>query len=941
MPPQVGPASWEDLIRHEAEQQKVDPQLALAVAQTESSMNANTPPSSAGALGLFQLMPETAQRLGVDPTDPVQNIHGGVAELGRLLNEQQSNVKKALRLYNASPGTPDSVTDPYVQKVFKNLSRYQVATPPGPTQPSTTLQPVASHVGTPPPAPSEEGWGDWAWRQAKGVGKAFNPLTEEGQLNLAGGVGAAGGAILASPTAAVSGPIGPGTGAVLGAMTAAGMVKAGRQLFGADHTIEMGDVGSAMTQQGLQEMLGQGTATAVINPIGRRLLGARVAQYAGKKLAAAEQTLSATKQVMLGRLERALAAADQLAASTRVAARQATARTADLGRVETRGAGEAADQALAAARTAAAGNLRAARTAGSQRVAAAKSTAAQGVGQAEQARIAAATAAQAPYTSRVNTPPDAALAGRQVLDLTFEQGGAAKVAKDVAGQAVEQAAESGPPVPTASLRDRLVELSNQMTPSVLQDGDPTRAGIGSFEGYSVEQAKAILARNPDVAQALALVPPELHLPAALSYANDVVNSGDTIPFADAHKVKRLLDEVVHWDQTARTSREAATKGFRGTLRELMRGHAPYDAAAAHYKEIAPWYGKSGIAGQLRKVGQTNPEKIVPLLNAKNPTRAAHLVHLLTTQAEAGGDAEGGQAALEAVQAAWIHQNLIQGGINKLGDRLAKLHGPQQAFRDAFLGGAHASEILGNLQQISEAYQAAISREGITAAKTAGQQGVEAATATARAGLDTARADAARRVAEVAGQGRATVAGTQDLGVQGTRLEREMGTQAVEQAQRAKGQASADLVAGRAGFREQEKALRGEQKALARSSLLPKGSQWADVMRAVVLAPKGEFWGFVSLVKLMHGPTAQDLTRWAAASPASTQALVRAINSPFPALAIADLVRVSGILSEEDPSEPAMAPSHGQVGQPIPVQPSEVNLSISNRPSGRVATPPPR
>jgi soluble lytic murein transglycosylase-like protein len=82
----------------------IDPALALAVAQVESSFNPNAV-SSAGATGLFQLMPATAASVGVtDSTDPSQNIQGGLSYLSQLLAQYGGDVSTALWAYNAGPG---------------------------------------------------------------------------------------------------------------------------------------------------------------------------------------------------------------------------------------------------------------------------------------------------------------------------------------------------------------------------------------------------------------------------------------------------------------------------------------------------------------------------------------------------------------------------------------------------------------------------------------------------------------------------------------------------------------------------------------------------------------------------------------------------------------------------------------------------------------------
>jgi soluble lytic murein transglycosylase-like protein len=72
------------LLRRLAPQHKIPPSLALAVAEVESSF-IPIRISSAGAMGLMQLMPGTASDLGVgDPYDAAQNARGGVQYLARL-----------------------------------------------------------------------------------------------------------------------------------------------------------------------------------------------------------------------------------------------------------------------------------------------------------------------------------------------------------------------------------------------------------------------------------------------------------------------------------------------------------------------------------------------------------------------------------------------------------------------------------------------------------------------------------------------------------------------------------------------------------------------------------------------------------------------------------------------------------------------------------------
>ncbi len=99
--------------------------LALAVAKAESAFNPSAK-SSAGAIGVMQLMPATAAGLHVDPYDSSQNIDGGVHLLATLLKQYNGDASLALAAYNAGPGAvakyggvpPYAETQNYVAKIL-------------------------------------------------------------------------------------------------------------------------------------------------------------------------------------------------------------------------------------------------------------------------------------------------------------------------------------------------------------------------------------------------------------------------------------------------------------------------------------------------------------------------------------------------------------------------------------------------------------------------------------------------------------------------------------------------------------------------------------------------------------------------------------------------------------------------------------------------------
>jgi len=121
---------YEGLIRAAAMRNRLAPELLHAVIRAESAYDA-TAVSSAGAIGLMQLMPATADRYDVDDIwNPADNLQGGAAYLRDLLELFDQDLRLALAGYNAGehavlrhgraiPPYPETQT--YVRKVLQFL----------------------------------------------------------------------------------------------------------------------------------------------------------------------------------------------------------------------------------------------------------------------------------------------------------------------------------------------------------------------------------------------------------------------------------------------------------------------------------------------------------------------------------------------------------------------------------------------------------------------------------------------------------------------------------------------------------------------------------------------------------------------------------------------------------------------------------------------------
>src|SRR5258706_13539996 len=137
MPAQEDIQKYANIIQTASKAYGVDSSLVHAVISAESAYNQTAGPRT-GAMGLMQLMPDTARRYGVqNMMDPTENIHGGVRSLRDLLAIFKGRVDLAIAAYNAGenavtrPGhkiPPYAETRHYVPKVLGFYKNFQTRT---------------------------------------------------------------------------------------------------------------------------------------------------------------------------------------------------------------------------------------------------------------------------------------------------------------------------------------------------------------------------------------------------------------------------------------------------------------------------------------------------------------------------------------------------------------------------------------------------------------------------------------------------------------------------------------------------------------------------------------------------------------------------------------------------------------------------------------------
>lgn len=137
------------IVKHAIEM-GVDPAIALSIARTESGFR-HEARSSHGAVGVFQLMPSTARRMGLNPYSLNDNIKGGIMYY-KMMYKMFGSMELALAAYNAGPGNvkrykavpPYAETRRFVSKIMTDYNRLKANPDPAMVKAAAVRKPASA-----------------------------------------------------------------------------------------------------------------------------------------------------------------------------------------------------------------------------------------------------------------------------------------------------------------------------------------------------------------------------------------------------------------------------------------------------------------------------------------------------------------------------------------------------------------------------------------------------------------------------------------------------------------------------------------------------------------------------------------------------------------------------------------------------------------------------
>ncbi len=148
----VSKVTVKELIVKHAMEMGLDPALALSIAKTESGF-CHEKKSHHGAVGVFQLMPSTAKKLGYNPYRIQENIKGGIAYY-KMMYKMFGSTELALAAYNAGPGTvkkykgipPFIETKKFVSSIMDNYNNLKTNPDPAIAQYKNALKKISNEI---------------------------------------------------------------------------------------------------------------------------------------------------------------------------------------------------------------------------------------------------------------------------------------------------------------------------------------------------------------------------------------------------------------------------------------------------------------------------------------------------------------------------------------------------------------------------------------------------------------------------------------------------------------------------------------------------------------------------------------------------------------------------------------------------------------------------
>jgi len=909
-----------EYIRQQARAAGLPEQLALGVVDAESSFDANAigqefELSPGGpktrAYGLFQMTPETAAQYKGDVHNPVDNVRMGITHLKKLFDQYQGNPDQILKEYGGVRANPT-----YIPNVMQRVLRYQNEAGAGQPPPTTATAPATAPGTTPATAPAAGGppvppsilgqlakrfnlptitypWSREAsdpanlppdvakqWAELhqhddsgsvgdivkhsqvinapKVIAHAYDPRERQGRRNIAGTTAA----IATAPLIAAAAPevlagsaiaswlYGVGGSAAASALGGVGEESAEQiveGLRGQRTTPDLGEVASAGGQQFVQDALGH-TVLAPVRFGLRAVAGPAFADTVGTALQKEREGLGQVAQSSIDSLS-------QTARDLRFKfAGDKAARTV------------ATESAVAAARRRATEAVTAGKASTARNVGRVEETTAQDI---EAARAAAADALQQGgehYQQVIGRPPDETAAGTRVVE-TLE--GPAKDEVDALGKALKAVKQAGPEQDITAIQNearRLVREEILKTEKAFPREAPTQpaapgappppVSTGLFDASGQPITRPAPPPPPPPASGIdpqlgvAITDAERKAIAehpAMATIDRLVNAPRKVRFEDLADLETELGATADFDSPVASKIEGARKHLWEIIRKQLGTHEPYNTAAPAYAQARARLSE-GYGAAAAKIGDIEPARIIQSIRPDDPLQTATLMRNLRVHSP--------EAAL-AVQDAWIYRNVLQGGVDGLGQRIKVLRDRPEFARALF--GNRLPSILQKYEGLATGWDQLVASGEQAVARTEGGAAEELAAAKARSAL---------RETKISTLGEAGVEAATAQGKTAQRAAAETHRNVMKRVQD-------DLAA--AGIDKRTAATVTEQEALA----LGKAQSRSNHLINLILSRSGPhtYRGVVGLVRLLSGPSSADILKIAAGRPEVNRALVNWMADP--------------------------------------------------------------